>query len=186
MNRKSRAIANLERLGLDRVPVVGHSLGAMFALWHAAAGSNRISGLMAIGSPAVALPRTRVRMPLSLLTARGLGVAVLRSATPRHVYRRLLGQGIGRADIAAAPDVLIEKLHLAACRPENARTVAPLMHAIDHFRRGPPVNRFADSRGREVSRRASPGVRGRTARGVAARHLVERGRGHRLDRSNER
>jgi pimeloyl-ACP methyl ester carboxylesterase len=31
---------------------------------------------------------------------------------------------------------LIETLHLAARRPENARTVASLMHAIDHFRRG--------------------------------------------------
>jgi pimeloyl-ACP methyl ester carboxylesterase len=128
----------INALGLDRVPVIGHSLGAMFALWHAAAGSNRISGLVAIGEPAVALPRTRVRMPLSLLTVRGLGVAVLRSPTPRPVYRRLLAQGIGPADIAAAPDTLIETLHLAARRPENARTVASLMHAIDHFRRGRP------------------------------------------------
>ena len=128
----------LDALGLDEAPVVGHSLGGMFALWHAAAGSARISALVAIGEPAVALPGVRVRMPLSLLTVRGLGVAVLRSPSPHRVYRRLLAQGFGSADVAAAPDPLIEALRLSARRPANARTVASLMHAIDRFRRARP------------------------------------------------
>ena len=71
-----------DALGLDDAPVVGHSLGGMLALWHAAAGTDRISRLVAIGEPAVALPGVRVRMPLSLLTVPGLGVAVLRSPSP--------------------------------------------------------------------------------------------------------
>jgi pimeloyl-ACP methyl ester carboxylesterase len=128
----------IDALGLDEVPVIGHSLGGMFALWHMAAGSKRISGLVAIGEPAVALPGTRVRMPLSLLTVRGLGVAVLRSPSPGPVYRRLLAQGMGAAEIAAAPDSLIDALRLSARRPENAGTVASLMHAIDRFRRARP------------------------------------------------
>jgi pimeloyl-ACP methyl ester carboxylesterase len=128
----------LDALRLDQVPVIGHSLGGMFALWHAAARSRRISGVVAIGEPAVALPGTRVRMPLSLLTVRGLGPAVLRAPTPRRVYRALLAQGLGPAEVAAAPDSLIEALRLAARRPQNARTVASLMHAIDLFRRPRP------------------------------------------------
>ena len=128
----------LDALGLDEVPVIGHSLGGMFALWHVAAGSGRISEVVAIGEPAVALPGVRVRMPLSLLTVRGLGVAVLRSPSPRRVYRPLLAQGHGSAEVAAAPDSLIEALRLSARRPENARTVASLMHAIDRFRRPRP------------------------------------------------
>jgi pimeloyl-ACP methyl ester carboxylesterase len=128
----------IDALGLDQVPLIGHSLGGMFALWRMAAGSTRISGLVAIGSPAVALPGTRVRVPLSLLTVRGLGVAVLRSPTPRHAYRRLLAQGVGPAEIAAGPAALIEALRLSARRPGNARTVASLMHAIDRFRRARP------------------------------------------------
>jgi pimeloyl-ACP methyl ester carboxylesterase len=128
----------LDALGLDEVPVVGHSLGGMFALWHAAAGSERISAVVAIGEPAVALPGTRVRMPLSPLTVRGLGVAVLRAPSPHRVYRRLLAQGLGSAEAAATPDPLIEALRLSARRPENARTVASLMHAIDRFRRPRP------------------------------------------------
>jgi pimeloyl-ACP methyl ester carboxylesterase len=128
----------LDALGVDEVPVIGHSLGGMFALWHVAAGSRRISEVVAIGEPAVALPGVRVRMPLSPLTVRGLGTAVLRSPSPRPVYRALLAQGLGSAEVAAAPDSLIEALRLSARRPENARTVASLMHAIDLFRRARP------------------------------------------------
>ena len=127
-----------DALELDDAAVVGHSLGGMLALWYAAAGTGRISRLVAIGEPAVALPGVRVRMPLSLLTVRGLGVAVLRSPSPRPVYRRLLAQGLGRAEVEAAPDSLIDALRLSARRPENARTVSSLMHAIDHFRRPRP------------------------------------------------
>ena len=128
----------LDALGLPEVPVIGHSLGGMFALWHAAAGSGRISAVVAIGEPAVALPGVRVRIPLSLLTVRGLGVAVLRSPSPRGVYRRLLTRGLGSAEVAATPGPLIEALRLSARRAQNARTVASLMHAIDRFRRPRP------------------------------------------------
>jgi pimeloyl-ACP methyl ester carboxylesterase len=124
-----------DALELDKAPVVGHSLGGMLALWYAATGAERISSLVAMGEPAVALPGARVRMPLSLLTVRGLGLAVLRSPSPRSLYRRLLAQGLGPAEVAAAPDSLIDALRLSARRPGNARTVASLMHAIDHFRR---------------------------------------------------
>jgi pimeloyl-ACP methyl ester carboxylesterase len=124
----------LDGLGLDAAPVIAHSLGGMFALWQAAAGSERISEVIAIGEPAVALPGVRVRMPLSLLTVRGLGRAVLRSPSSRGSYRRLLALGLGPADVAAAPEPLIEALRLSARRPGNARTVASVMHAIDRFR----------------------------------------------------
>lgn len=124
-----------DALELDQAPVIGNSLGAMFALWHAATGSERISRLVAIGEPAVALAGASVRMPLSLLTVPTLGVGILRAPSPRPVYRRLLAQGLGRAEIAAAPDSLIDALQLSARRPGNARTVGSLMHAINHFRR---------------------------------------------------
>jgi pimeloyl-ACP methyl ester carboxylesterase len=128
----------LDALGLDEVPVVGHSLGGMFALWHAAAGSERVSAVTAVGAPAVALPGTRVRMPLSLFTVRGLGVAVLRSPSPPSTYRRLLAQGLGPAEAQMAPGSLVEAFRLSSRRPANARTFASLMHAINRFRRPRP------------------------------------------------
>ena len=125
----------LDALSLADAPVVGHSLGGMIALWHAAARPGRITSLVAIGEPAVALPGAAVRMPLSLLTVPVLGEAILRSPTPRPAFRRLLALGLSPAAAAAAPDDLVDVLRLAARRPSNARTVAALMHALDRFRR---------------------------------------------------
>jgi pimeloyl-ACP methyl ester carboxylesterase len=124
----------LDALGLATAPVVAHSLGGAFALWYAAARPERIASLVAIGEPAVALPGVRVRMPLSLLTVPGLSHAMLRSPSPRPVYRRLLGQGLSPDAAAAMPGELVDVLRLAARRPGNVRTVASLMHAIDRFR----------------------------------------------------
>jgi len=134
----------LRPLALAAAPVVAHSLGGMFALWHAAARPGRIASLVAIGEPAVALPGVVVRMPLSLLTVPVLGEAVLRAPTPRPVYPRLLGQGLSPAAAAAAPDELIDVLRLAARRNGNARTVGSLMHAIDGFRRPRPGSVMTD------------------------------------------
>ncbi len=123
-----------DALALAAAPVVGHSLGGMFALWHAAARPGRIVSLVAIGSPAVALTGVRVRMPLSLMTVPVLGQVVLRNPMPRLVYRRLLGQGLSPVAAAAAPEELLDVLRLSARRKGNARTVASLMHAINGFR----------------------------------------------------
>lgn len=142
-----------DALRLASVPVVGHSLGGMFALWHAAARPGRIASLAAIGDPAVALPGATVRMPLSLLTVPVLGEAVLRAPSPRPVYRALLGQGLSPAAAAAAPDELVDVLRLAARRASNARTIASLMHAIDGFRRPRAESVLTD---RELGQIASP------------------------------
>lgn len=40
----------LDALGLTTAPVVGHSLGGMLALWHAAARPGRIASLVAMAS----------------------------------------------------------------------------------------------------------------------------------------
>jgi pimeloyl-ACP methyl ester carboxylesterase len=124
-----------DALGMATAPVVGHSLGGMFALWYVAARPGRITSLVAIGDPAVALPGAVVRAPLSLLTVPVLGEAMLRSPSPRPLFRRLFGMGTSPAAAAAAPDELIDVLRLAARGKGNASTVASLMHAIDHFRR---------------------------------------------------
>ena len=60
-----------DSLGLDAPSVVGHSLGGMFALWHASARPGKIASLVAIGDPGATLPGVEVKMPLSILTVRG-------------------------------------------------------------------------------------------------------------------
>jgi pimeloyl-ACP methyl ester carboxylesterase len=142
-----------DALELERVPVIAHSLGGMFALWHAAARSGRIAALVAMGSPAVALPGSVVRMPLSAMTVPGLGRALLRNPSSRRVYRYLLGLGIGRDAASCASDDLLDVLRFAARRPGNARTVESLMHAINHARRPRPESVMSDD---ELHRIATP------------------------------
>jgi pimeloyl-ACP methyl ester carboxylesterase len=133
-----------DTLHLDAPSVVGHSLGGMFALWHAAARPGKISSLIALGDPGAALPGVVVKMPLSLLTVPGLGRAVLSSPMPRSVYRQLLGQGLSAAAADSMPDELVDVLRLACARKGNPRTVASLMHAIDTFRRPRPETLMTD------------------------------------------
>jgi len=142
--------AIFDALGLVTAPVVGHSLGGMFALWYAAARPGRIASLAAIGDPAVALPGAEVRMPLSLLTIPVLNEAMLRTPAPRRVYRGLLVKGLSPA-AAAAPGELVDVLRLAARRKGNAGTVSSLMHAIDGFRRPRAASVMSDGELRRIT-----------------------------------
>jgi pimeloyl-ACP methyl ester carboxylesterase len=127
-----------EAVGIGPMPVIGHSLGAMFGLWYAAARPGNITSLAALGSPAVAIAGSIVRMPLSPMTIPGIGPAMLGGPSPRFLYRQLFAMGNGGAAGAVAPDPLLDVLRLAARRSGNARSIGGLMHAIDGFRRGRP------------------------------------------------
>ncbi len=134
-----------DSLNLDAPSVVGHSLGGMFALWHAAERPGRMASLIAIGDPGAALPGVQVKMPLSVLTVPGLGRAVLASPLPRSAYRRVLGQGTSPAAARSMPNELVDVLRLARQKSGNPKTVASLMHAIDGFRRPRPETVMSDS-----------------------------------------
>lgn len=142
-----------EALGLASAPVVGHSLGGMFALWHAAARPGRIASLVVIGDPAVALPGVTVRMPLCLMTVSIIGPLLMRIPTPRPLFRVLLGQGLSPAAAAVAPDDLLDVLRFAGRRTSNASTVASLMHALNRFRRSRPESTMGDE---ELCRVSAP------------------------------
>ena len=140
-------------LGLDAPSVVGHSLGGMFALWHASARPGKIASLVAIGDPGATLPGVEVKMPLSILTVPGLGRAVLAAPIPRSMYLRLLGKGTSPAAVQSMPDELVDVLRMACRRKGNPRTVASLMHAIDGFRRPRPGTLMTND---ELSRIEAP------------------------------
>jgi pimeloyl-ACP methyl ester carboxylesterase len=140
-------------LGLDAPAVVAHSLAGMYALWHAAARPGRIGSLMAVGDPAVALPGVKVKMPLSLMTVRGLGPVALSSPSPRFAYRRLLAQGLSPDAAKALPDELVDVLRWSSRQWSNARSVASLMYAIDRFRHPRPESVMSES---ELARIDSP------------------------------
>jgi pimeloyl-ACP methyl ester carboxylesterase len=70
----------LDTLELDTTTLLGHSGGAMWALWYALAHPDRIKRLVLLGPPAV--PKTRCRLPLRLATTPVVGQLLSRLAPP--------------------------------------------------------------------------------------------------------
>jgi pimeloyl-ACP methyl ester carboxylesterase len=81
---RDRAVAWLDRLvdglGLDTTTLLGHSGGAMWALWYALDRPARVDRLVLIGPPAV--PGTRAGLPHRVAGTPGLGELVSRLVTP--------------------------------------------------------------------------------------------------------
>jgi pimeloyl-ACP methyl ester carboxylesterase len=70
----------LDTLELDTTTLLGHSGGAMWALWYALAHPDRIRRLVLIGPPTV--PKTRCRLPLRIATTPVAGQLLSRLAPP--------------------------------------------------------------------------------------------------------
>jgi pimeloyl-ACP methyl ester carboxylesterase len=111
----------LDELGLDAVHVVGHSQGAMFALWLALDAPERVRSVVTIGVPAVAFG-SRIEA-LRLLARPGMGPLMLRIPMPPQAYRRILAGTMGQDAVRAHPD-LVRATYLATHRPGYATTVS--------------------------------------------------------------
>lgn len=122
-----------EAFDSEPMPVVANSLGSMLALWYAVRRPERVAAVVALGAPAIALPGTVVRMPLSLLNIPYVGAAMLGTPLPRWAYRSLLTTGLGRPAVRAMPDALVDVLRL--CAPSHARDLAALNHAMNRLSR---------------------------------------------------
>ena len=97
----------LDALGLERATLVGTSLGGMWALCLALAAPERVSAVVAIGMPAVALPGVRADPFFKLMTIPGLGrVAARIIPPPRSVKatRRGMKGVMGQAAVDRTPD----------------------------------------------------------------------------------
>jgi pimeloyl-ACP methyl ester carboxylesterase len=81
---RETAVAWLDRLldllELDTTTLLGHSGGAMWAMWYALAHPDRVRRLVLLGPPAV--PKTRCRLPLRLATTPVAGQLLSRLAPP--------------------------------------------------------------------------------------------------------
>jgi pimeloyl-ACP methyl ester carboxylesterase len=101
----------LDALGLERAALVGTSLGAMWALCFALESAARVSAVVSIGMPAVALPGVRADPFFRLLTTPGVGRVAARLAPPPKsvgATRRAMKGVVGQAALDRTPDAFFE------------------------------------------------------------------------------
>jgi pimeloyl-ACP methyl ester carboxylesterase len=109
----------LDALDLERVPIVGTSLGGMWALCLALDSPNRVAAVGSLGVPAVALPGMRGDPPFTALSTPAVRQLVARLGSPSiAMTRRALARGaIGPRAAARAPAGFFEVVHEGMRRP---------------------------------------------------------------------
>ena len=111
-----------DALELDAAALLGHSGGAMWALWYALAHPDRVERLVLIGPPAV--PKTRCPLPIRLAATPGVGELLSRLVppSPKSVLQFAHHAAREKETLARYPDLV--DLFVATFRDPVADRVA--------------------------------------------------------------
>lgn len=142
----------LDALGLERVPIVGTSLGGMWALCLALDAPNRIAALASLGVPAVALPGMHADPFFTALSTPGIRQLVVRLRSPSiQMTRRSLARGvIGPRAAARAPEGFFEVVHEGMRQPGFQTAMLSHMRLAMRFGRPRPENFLAEAELRRI------------------------------------
>ena len=134
----AQLISLLDALDLERVPIVGTSLGGMWALCLAVAAPNRVAAVASLGVPAVALPGMHGDPAFTALSTPVVRRLAARLGSPSiAMTRRALARGaIGHRAAERAPEGFFEVVHEGMRQP-GFRT-AMLTHMRLAMLRGRP------------------------------------------------
>jgi pimeloyl-ACP methyl ester carboxylesterase len=137
----------LDALELDRVPVIGTSLGGMWALHLAVAAPERITALASLGVPAVALPGMRGDPFFTALSTPGVRHLASRLGSPSvAVTRRSLARGaIGPRAAELAPEGFFDVVHEGMRQPGFRSAMASHMWLAMRRGRPRPENVLSDA-----------------------------------------
>jgi pimeloyl-ACP methyl ester carboxylesterase len=144
----------LDALGLERAPLVGTSLGAMWALCFALGAPERVSAVVAIGMPAVALPGIRADPFFRLLTVPGLGRAASRVVpVPKGVKAARKGMKgvLGQAAGDRTPDEFFEVVSAGMRMPGWRDAMWTHLNLALRSGRGRPENVLTDEELRSIA-----------------------------------
>jgi pimeloyl-ACP methyl ester carboxylesterase len=117
----------LDALGLEQVHLIGHSQGAMQALWLALDAPARVRSVVAIGTPAVAFG-ARVDS-IRVLARPGIGRLLLSLPMPPSAYRNILAGTMGPVAVRVHPE-LVQATYLATHRAGFAKTVSSYLREM--------------------------------------------------------
>jgi pimeloyl-ACP methyl ester carboxylesterase len=144
----------LDALGLDRAPLVGTSLGAMWALCLALDAPERVAAIVAVGMPAVALPGIRGDPFFTLLTVPGLGrVAARVIPPPKSVEqtRRAMKGVLGQAALDRTPDELVAVVSAGMRAPGWREAMWTHLNLALRAGRARPGNALTDAELRSIA-----------------------------------
>ena len=143
----------LDALDLERVPIVGTSLGGMWALCLAVDAPNRVAAVGSLGVPAVALPGMHGDPGFTALSTPGLRHLVARIGSPSvATTRRAMARGvIGPGAAKRAPEGFFEVVHEGMHQPGFRMAMLSHMWLALRFGRPRPENFLSDTELRQLA-----------------------------------
>jgi 2-hydroxy-6-oxonona-2,4-dienedioate hydrolase len=154
---RSHAVAQLtsllDALGLERVPVVGTSLGGMWALCLAADAPDRVAAVGSFGVPAVALPGMHGDPAFTMLSTPVVRQLVARIGSPSvAITRRTMARGvIGPRAAERAPEGFFEVVHEGFRQPGFRTAMLTHMQLALRFGRPRPENFLSETELRQLA-----------------------------------
>lgn len=154
---RSHAVAQLssllDALDLERVPIVGTSLGGMWALCLAIDAPSRVAAVGSLGVPAVALPGMRGDPAFTALSTPGLRKLVARIGSPSVVMTRAaLARGaIGRRAAERAPEGFFEVVHEGMRQPGYRTAMLTHMQLALRVGRPRPENFLSETELQQIA-----------------------------------
>ncbi|MBV8940946.1 MAG: alpha/beta hydrolase [Solirubrobacterales bacterium] len=154
---RSHAVAQLtsllDALELERVPIVGTSLGGMWALCLAVEAPNHVAAVGSLGIPAVALPGMHGDPAFTALSTPIVRQIVARIGSPSvAITRRALARGaIGPRAAEQAPEGFFEVVHEGMRQPGYRTAMLSHMQLALRIGRPRPENLLSDSELRQLA-----------------------------------
>jgi pimeloyl-ACP methyl ester carboxylesterase len=143
----------LDALGLQRVPIVGTSLGAMWGLCLALDEPQRVSAVVGLGVPAVALAGMRSDPFFRAMTLPWLGKLVARIPPPptTATTRRAMAKVLGRGALDRTPDAFFEVVRAGMRMPGWRQAMWTHLNLALRAGRQRPENILADDELRQIA-----------------------------------
>jgi pimeloyl-ACP methyl ester carboxylesterase len=143
----------LDALDVDRVPIVGTSLGGMWALCLAVDSPHRVAAVGSLGVPAVALAGMHGDPAFTALSTPVVRHIVARIGSPSvAMTRRALARGaIGRRGAEHAPEGFFEVVHEGMRQPGFRTAMLTHMQLALLVGRPRPQNLLSDTELRELA-----------------------------------
>jgi pimeloyl-ACP methyl ester carboxylesterase len=143
----------LDALDLSHAPIVGTSLGAMWALCLAVAAPRRVTAVAALGVPALALPGVHADPFFTALSIPVLrhAVARLRPPTVAITRRSMAGGVVGPRGAELAPDGFFETVHEGMRRPGFRTVMTSHLWLAFRLGRARSVNFLTDAELRAIA-----------------------------------